>query len=459
MDTNPADDTIEGFGNKMNHTASTMMVHNGNLYVGVYGDKARIWKYDGSTWSPVGQSSLGESGEVGVASLADFGGVLYAGTDTGTAGNGCQVWRSEDHGETWLKATSRGFGNTNNTAASSLAVFDSKIFAGTVNEHDGCEVWSSLGLPGSIQSVTPSVGRHGQTLDVTVVGNGTHFVNGVSEAQFSGKGIKVNSTTVSGQTATANITIAPDADVGTRNVNVITDQDTPTALQGSFTVLSPKITGVSPSSVNQGQTRDVVITGADTDFINWSNQAEFSNPDITVLSTTPVDATHLKAKIQVGHDAMPEDWDVGVKVNTDGIVVDPLKDGLTVKAAPPRLDSVSPDYGAIGDTVTLKGDWFGPQKLSSKVAFNGVTASTTSWSEKKIVCQVPAGAGIDQRCGNDRRGLQQLKALQHRKHQGWNKRQSGLGWGGLGGVRQGYLSREHGWDACPGSLRRSQHSD
>jgi hypothetical protein len=71
--------------------------------------------------------------------------------------------------------------------------------------------------PPSCVSVSPSSGMRGQTLDVTIIGSNTNFIDTGSTANsttvsFGCDGITVNSTTVRSTTEViANITIAPDA--------------------------------------------------------------------------------------------------------------------------------------------------------------------------------------------------------------------------------------------------------
>ena len=130
----------------------------------------------------------------------------------------------------------------------------------------------------SIASCTPAWGAQGQTRNVTITGNNTHFVDGASAATFSGAGITVNSTKVVSPTrATANVTIAQDARPGPRNVNVITTGATPAAsetpdpLAGGFTVRATwfidtkagphgKITPAGPVKVIDGDSKAFTIT-------------------------------------------------------------------------------------------------------------------------------------------------------------------------------------------------------
>jgi hypothetical protein len=71
--------------------------------------------------------------------------------------------------------------------------------------------------------VDPAKGARGQTLNITISGQNTHFATGTSAVSFSGTGIVVNSVSVASPTsALANITIAPDTSLGFRDVLVTT---------------------------------------------------------------------------------------------------------------------------------------------------------------------------------------------------------------------------------------------
>lgn len=83
---------------------------------------------------------------------------------------------------------------------------------------------------GLISGLSPSGGRQGATLTVTLTGQtagtfATHFVNGVSAADF-GEGISVLELTVQGPAlAVATLEIDPDAPTGTRQVSVTTQDE------------------------------------------------------------------------------------------------------------------------------------------------------------------------------------------------------------------------------------------
>ena len=51
-----------------------------------------------------------------------------------------RIWRSAN-GTSWSQSNSAGFGDPDNAAAETLAVFGGALFAGTKNLPGGCEVW------------------------------------------------------------------------------------------------------------------------------------------------------------------------------------------------------------------------------------------------------------------------------------------------------------------------------
>jgi subtilase family serine protease len=65
---------------------------------------------------------------------------------------------------------------------------------------------------------------------------------------------------------------------------------------------------------------------------------------------------------------------------------------VVVVAAPPAIGEISPASGATGTPVTITGASFGASQGSSRVTFNSIAATPTTWSATRIVAPVPAGA-------------------------------------------------------------------
>jgi hypothetical protein len=58
----------------------------------------------------------------------------------------------------------------------------------------------------------------------------------------------------------------------------------------------------------------------------------------------------------------------------------------------PTIASLVPTSGPVGTSVTVSGTNFGPAQGSSTIAFNGMTATPSSWGTTRIVVPVPTGA-------------------------------------------------------------------
>lgn len=82
------------------------------------------------------------------------------------------------------------------------------------------EVVVAVHYPPQVTDVNPNSGQQDDTLDITIFGDNFDPVGGVS-VKFSGKGIKVNWADAKSHTEIkANITIAPDAALGSRDITV-----------------------------------------------------------------------------------------------------------------------------------------------------------------------------------------------------------------------------------------------
>jgi hypothetical protein len=88
-------------------------------------------------------------------SMEVFEGMLYAGIYTLTTG--CRVWRSAD-GENWAQVNRNGFGNDQNTDATTLAVFGDHLYVATENGHESfggteTQVWRTDGNTPGIRGI------------------------------------------------------------------------------------------------------------------------------------------------------------------------------------------------------------------------------------------------------------------------------------------------------------------
>jgi hypothetical protein len=131
----------------------------------------------------------------------------------------------------------------------------------------------ALALP-TITAVNPTSWIIGQTLDVTVSGVNTNFINGTSVMSFGDTAVTVNATTVtSPTTATANITISGTAPPGFRDVFVTTGDEVAAGLN-AFNVL-----GGGPSTAEPPTSLYAASIAGTTVTLRWT-------PPLTGLAPT-----------------------------------------------------------------------------------------------------------------------------------------------------------------------------
>jgi hypothetical protein len=136
-----------------NYAIHNMTEWNGDLYATARNDTGcQVWRYGGGTaWTRVSESGFGiahPANSVDIWSMAEFGGRLYAAAVNGT--DGCQLYRYED-GVAWTQVNEDGFGISHperNYAVHCMVNYNDRLFAGTLNNHDGCQVWAGK-VPGA----------------------------------------------------------------------------------------------------------------------------------------------------------------------------------------------------------------------------------------------------------------------------------------------------------------------
>ena len=138
-----------GFDSINNIEVQSLVEFDGYLYGGTWVadtavHRAEIWRSasgDNASWARVVDDAVfGESQNIAIMSMETFNGNLYAATLNDATGG--ELWHTSN-GTVWTQANTSGFGNGNNTRIVSLAVFDGNLYAGTRNEVAGGQLWRS----------------------------------------------------------------------------------------------------------------------------------------------------------------------------------------------------------------------------------------------------------------------------------------------------------------------------
>jgi hypothetical protein len=137
-----------GFGEEGNPNATSMAAFERRLYAGTFNPSSpdthkgcQVWSYDGADWTKVGDGGFGEWQNQEASSMAVYNSRLYVGTSWndlfGTSG--CRVFRFD--GNKWDRVSPDGWIDSGNTDITSMATLGGYLYAGTTNGTGGCEVW------------------------------------------------------------------------------------------------------------------------------------------------------------------------------------------------------------------------------------------------------------------------------------------------------------------------------
>ena len=245
-------------------------------------------------------------------------------------------------------------------------------------------------LAPSILSVSPNTGVAGQTLNVTITGLNTNFIQGSSTSAFfgfaQGSGTVLNSFTVNSKTlAVANITIPVNTYNGKYNLGVNEYLDGNVTLTNGFTVTGgiavPSISLINPITAAAGQTLDVTITGLNTNFSQGSTTVNFGfdQGSSSVNSITVNNNTELTANITIPANTFNGDYNV-TTTGFDGTLISTDKFKVTGGTIAPTLVSIAAASGNRGATlnVTITGlNTHFNQGSSTSLSFNFNQGSTT----------------------------------------------------------------------------------
>jgi YD repeat-containing protein len=222
----------------------------------------------------------------------------------------------------------------------------------------------------SITSLSPTSGAVGAPVTIT----GTNF----GATKGSGK-VTFNGTTAATPGWSATL-IKATVPTGATTGNVVVYASGVNSNGVNFTVLTPSITTLSPTSGLAGTS--VTISGANFGATQGSSTITFNATVATAISSWG--SGQIVAVVPTGATTGPVVVTVG-GVASNGVT-------FTVGSQAPSITSLSPNLGAIGTVVTISGNNFGSTQGSSTVTFNGTAGTPSSWSNTSIQLAVPTGA-------------------------------------------------------------------
>lgn len=178
-------------------------------------------------------------------------------------------------------------------------------------------VVNSQGVIPKIKSYTPESATNGQTLDLTITGEGTTFMQATQiQAGFfaQASSITVNSVNaINDTTVVTNVTIGPTVSNGYYAFYVDVAQEGRLYNPGRGLLVyqpggAPQIVSVSPHLTTVGQTLDLTITGVNIDFTQASgtyNAYFFKGAtQLSCLNTSVISANQIKTTLSI-----PINWE------------------------------------------------------------------------------------------------------------------------------------------------------
>ncbi|MEI2693379.1 MAG: NHL repeat-containing protein [Anaerolineae bacterium] len=145
--------TSNGFGDSNNGGIDHLLAFDGQLYAGTWNWNAatnsslggQVWRSaNGVDWTRVVNNGFGDVNNGEIVRFAVFGGQIYAGTWSYSDTRGGELWRSASGSAgSWSRVVVNGFEDSKNEAIISMAVFNSQLYAGTLNTVTGGQIWRS----------------------------------------------------------------------------------------------------------------------------------------------------------------------------------------------------------------------------------------------------------------------------------------------------------------------------
>jgi len=233
--------------------------------------------------------------------------------------------------------------------------------------------------PAALANINPSSAIQGSTPTVTVTGQNTHFMSGVTTASF-GTGVTAGAVNVSSPTsATVSLAVTTSAPTGYHTVTLSTQGEN-ASIANFFQVTpgTPTLNQCSPVSGQQGQSLTVHCIGQNTHWAEGTTNVTFG-PGVTVNTLTVDDATDADVAISIDPLAYVGSSTVTFKTNSE-IVSSPTV--FSIAAGPAIISQVAPGSANQGQEVVLN-----------------ITGDSTHWTQGVTQFSLD-GAGIDIKINN-----------------------------------------------------------
>jgi hypothetical protein len=214
----------------------------------------------------------------------------------------------------------------------------------------GNAVYISPG-PAVINSVTPNTGGQGVTFSsVQINGINTHWQQGVTTLTFPG--VLVNSFTVNSPTSiTASIVVNTTTNPGQVNVTATTLGEVATEVNAfTITQTQAELAFINPSSLPQGQTQNLSITGIDTNFASGTSVVSSTNSGITINSATVNSATSITANVTVSPVTLLGYKNITVTTGAQIVASNSL---FQATSGPAAISGINPTDGGEGQSVQV----------------------------------------------------------------------------------------------------------
>lgn len=217
----------------------------------------------------------------------------------------------------------------------------------------------------TLQSVSPSSGAAGATVNITILGRNTNFTSTTIFVFNQGTNVipVTNVTVVSATRATATLNIPAEAVSGAYSLSAIQGLGLPLTLPNAFTVTggggsAAELVSVSPASGGRGESVMLTISGRNTSFTQSSNTTVALT---TLLGGTPIIATGsvalddetLRAFVTIPNTAPIGAYTLTVSSLSNGLLTLPSAFTVTGGGNTPELVSVTPNSAMPGDRINI----------------------------------------------------------------------------------------------------------